>query len=239
MVAPTKLTLDQKKIDLKLSMYILFHTSIRSIDHLGEMLNAEMTNLPGSNNSFNNIRLHHTKCAGLIRNVIGAVYLKQIVSSVGNQKYSCIIDESTDVSVNKYLAVCIRYFNGNAVTTDFLGLIEIERATAQVLFESLQMYFQKIGLPIQNMLALGTDGGQNLCGKNNSVYTLLKKDNKHLCLLKCICHAIHLCVSKASMELPSCLDFLAHEIYNWFSNSPLRKIEYRRLYDLININENN
>lgn len=87
------------------------------------------------------------------------------------------------------------------------------------------------------MIAIGTDSGNNMCGKNHSLYTLLREQNQNLILLKGICHAIHLCVSKASEELPSCLDFSAHKIYSWFSNSPLRKIQYKKVFDLINLNE--
>ncbi|KAK5642665.1 hypothetical protein RI129_008832 [Pyrocoelia pectoralis] len=222
-------------MDLKLSMYILHHSSIRSVDHLGECLSKVG---PGECNI--SLKLHRTKCGRLITNVFGPTYLQEIVNAVGRTHYSLIIDESTDVSVNKYLAICVRYFNGTSltVTNDFLGLVEVERATAVDLHALLINFLQKIGLPLQNMIALGTDGGANLCGRNNSVFTLLQNDVPNLILLKCICHSIHLCSSKASSELPSCLDFLCREIYNWFSNSPLRKIEYRKIYDLININEN-
>lgn len=55
--------------------------------------------------------------------------------------------------------------------------------------------------------------------------------------MKCTCHSINLCVSKACAELPTCLDFLAHEVYNWFSHSPLSKLQYKKIYNLININE--
>ncbi|KAK5648126.1 hypothetical protein RI129_003018 [Pyrocoelia pectoralis] len=173
-------------MDLKLSMYILHHSSIRSVDHLGECLSKVG---PGECNI--SLKLHRTKCGRLITNVFGPTYLQEIVNAVGRTHYSLIIDESTDVSVNKYLAICVRYFNGTSltVTNDFLGLVEVERATAVDLHALLINFLQK-----------------------NS--------------------------SKASSELPSCLDFLCREIYNWFSNSPLRKIEYRKIYDLININEN-
>jgi hypothetical protein len=64
------------------------------------------------------------------------------------------------------------------------------------------------------MLALGTDGAANLCGKNKSLFTLLKHDIPDLILVKRTCHSINLCVSKSCAELPTCLDFLAHEVYN-------------------------
>lgn len=123
------------------------------------------------------------------------------MEAVNDQRYSIILDESTDVTVNKYLAVLIGYFNGTVIVNDFLGLIEVERATAVDLYSSLSVFFLKINLPVKNMLALGTDGGTNLCGKNHSVYTLLKEVVPDLILIKCVCHSIHLGVSKASVEL--------------------------------------
>lgn len=51
-------------------------------------------------------------------------------------------------------------------------------------------------------------------------------------------HSLHLCISKAAQMLPSCLDFLCTEVYNWFSKSPLRKLEYKQIFDLIDTNEN-
>jgi hypothetical protein len=39
------------------------------------------------------------------------VILQNILQNIGNQKYSIILDESTDIAVNKYLALCVRYLN--------------------------------------------------------------------------------------------------------------------------------
>lgn len=70
--------------------------------------------------------------------------------------------------------------------------------------------------------------------KNKSLYTFLKKENSQLLLIKCTCHSLHLCCSKASSEIPRNSDFLIKEIYNYFSHSPLRKLLYKRAFDLIN-----
>jgi hypothetical protein len=156
------------------------------------------------------------------------------VEAVNDQRYSIILDESTDVTVNKYLAVLIKYFNGTVIVNDFLGLIEVERATAVDLYSSLSVFFLKINLPVKNMLALSTDGGTNLCGKNHSVYTLLKEVVPDWILIKCVCHSIHLGVSRQALN---CFDFLAREVYNWFSSSPLRQMQYEKIFNLINIGE--
>lgn len=132
--------------------------------------------------------------------------------------------------------MCVKYFDitENRILTDFLGIVEVERATAIDLHKSIVEYLQQIGIPLKNMIAISTDGASNLCGHNHSVYTLLKRDVPNLQLMRCTCHSLHLCSSKASEELPSSLDFLAREIFNWFSISPLRKINYKKMFDLIN-----
>lgn len=91
-----------------------------------------------------------------------------------------------------------------------------------------------MGLNFQNLIALGTDGASNLCGKNHSLFTLLKADLPHLQLLKCVCHSLSLCVSKACTELPSCLEYLLRETRNWFAHSPLRMKVYQNLFETIN-----
>jgi len=168
--------------------------------------------------------------------MIAPVLLDNLVNAIGQKRYSLIIDESTDVSVTKYLCMCVKYFDTteNRILTDFLGILEVERATAIDLHKSIIEYLQRIGIPLRNMIAISTDGASNLCGRNHSVYTLLKRDVPNLQLMRCTCHSLHLCSSKASEELPSSLDFVAREIFNWFSISPLRKINYKKTFDLIN-----
>ncbi|XP_071578842.1 general transcription factor II-I repeat domain-containing protein 2B-like [Temnothorax nylanderi] len=225
------ITAEKKIVDIKLALYITMHSSIRSVDHLGELLSTL-----GKGSNLENLRLHRTKCSNVIKHVIAPVLFKDLVKAIGKKGYSIIIDESTDVSVTKYLCMCIKYFDTteNRMLTDFLGILEVERATAIDLHKSIVEYLQRIGIPLKNMVAIGTDGASNLCGRNHSVYTLLKCDVPNLQLMRCTCHSLHLCSSKASEELPGSLDFLVREVFNWFSISPLRKINYKKTFDLIN-----
>jgi hypothetical protein len=47
----------------------------------------------------------------MIEGVLAPYFLKRVMSDVGDEKFSLLLDESTDVSVSKYLGVVIRYFN--------------------------------------------------------------------------------------------------------------------------------
>lgn len=142
--------------------------------------------------------MHRTKCSNLIEYVIAPVFLNSLIKAIGNKGYSIIIDESTDVSVTKFLCMCVKYFDTteNRILIDFLGLLEIERATANDLYKSIIEYLRQIGIPLKNLIAIGTDGANNLCGRNHSVYTLLKGDIPNLQLVRCTCHSLHLCASK-------------------------------------------
>lgn len=65
----------------------------------------------GRGSNLENLKLHRTKCSKLILNVLSPAIVEDLVKDIGDIGYSLIIDESTDVSVNKYMAYCIRYFS--------------------------------------------------------------------------------------------------------------------------------
>lgn len=165
---------DEKKAnDLRLAVYIAMHSSIRSVDHLTELLKDL-----GKGSSLENLRMHRTKCSKLIANVISPALLTDLVADVGSGAFSLILDESTDISTTKYLAIMIKYYSqkDNVMKTDFLGLLEVYRATASALFGAVCEYLTQIGLNYKNAIGLGSDGGSNLCGQHNSVYALFKAE---------------------------------------------------------------
>lgn len=187
-----QLSQKKKNIDLKLAVHIACHSSIRSIDHLGDLLK-----LHGKGSPLENLKLHSTKCSKLILNVLSPSILQSLVEDIGNSKYSLIVDESTDVSVSKYMAYCIRYFSKSLQTiiNEFLGLVIVERATANALCELTMQFLKEINLNPKNIIGLGVDGASNLCSCNHSLYTLLREISPNLQLIKCICHSLNTCSS--------------------------------------------
>jgi len=229
-------TNEQKELDLKLAVYVVTHSSIRSMDHLCEILK-----LIGNNSLLTNLKLHRTKCSSLIKNVLGPSLLEDLVKDCNTGPYSLIVDESTDISVVKYLYLCIKYFSikDQCIKIEFLGLVEVDSCTADLLFQHLCKYIKNIGLDINQLIGIGTDGASNLCGKNHSLFALLKKNNPNLQIVRCICHSLNNAISKASDQFPSHIDYICREVYNWFHISPLRRAEYKKTFDLINSCPNN
>lgn len=151
---------DNKLIDNMLAVHIATHSSTLSIDHLGEMLKV----LFGKSSNLENLKLHRTKCSKLILNILSPAIVENLVKDIGDIGYSLIVDESTDVSVNKYMAYCIRYFSKstNQIRNEFLGLIVVERATAVALYEGTIEFLKQLNLNPKNMIGLGVDGASNL-----------------------------------------------------------------------------
>jgi len=222
-----KITNETKLVDIRLAMYIAMHASIRAIDHLGELLN-----IVGRGTKLENIHLHRTKCSKLISTVISPALLNELVHHIGDSPFSLIVDESTDVSVSKFMGVCIRFYNRQkeSMVTDFLGIIQVTKCTGEILAEALLEYLHKIGLPAKNIFAIGTDGASNMCGLNNSFYTNLKNKVPGLQLIKCVCHSLDKCAQYAFRKMPDHLNFLLRETYNWFAHSTVRQSEYKDYY---------
>lgn len=113
----------------------------------------------------------------------------------------------------------IRYFSLtlNKVVSTFLGLINLYSERAEAIASTLTCFLQSIGLDIKKCIGLGTDGCSGMVGTNNSMYTRLLQKKQNLQLLKCVCHSIQLCVSKAVTTLPRNVDYLASHSHNWLS----------------------
>lgn len=216
-----------KIMDIRLVLHAAVHGTISSIDHLCELLKK-----CGKGSKLENLRLHRTKASNIILHVVAPSFLKDIIDDIGDQGFSIILDESTDVSTVKYLAYCVRYFSlkSNQIVTDFLGFSEVTDTTAQDLYVVFTKFLREVGLQKQKLIGIGTDGASNLCGVRNSLYTLLKNDVPSLQLVRCTCHSIDLCANKASEELPSSLLFLLRETNNFFAHSALRQSNYNDLY---------
>lgn len=203
------------------------HCTVKSVDHLGEML----TTL-GKGSGLENIKLHRTKCSKLISNVIAPSMLAELLKDIGSSPYAVIVDESTDCSLSKFMAICVRYFSQTCrkMITDFLGMVQVTGCKGQDLANALVDHLKTIGLPLEQLQSIGTDGAANMCGTNNSMFTHLKKLLPHLILIKCICHSLDKCGEYAYKKVPGHLDFILSESFNWFSHSPKRWGEYTEFF---------
>ncbi|KAK3926574.1 General transcription factor II-I repeat domain-containing protein 2 [Frankliniella fusca] len=217
-----------KAVDLRLAVYVAIHCSVRSVDHLAELLTVI-----GKGSALERTRLHRTKCSKLIAAVIAPAFLTELIRDIGQSKYSLIVDEVTDITVIKIMGVCVRYYSKSkkCFATDFLGLLQVHSGTGENLAKAVLEYLDKIGLPYMNMESIGVDGAPVMVGIHDSFYTHLRDKIPHLILVKCICHSVDKAAEYAYKAIPDEVTYLVTETYNWFAHSSVRQDEYQQYYE--------
>ena len=88
--------------EIKLATHIACHSSIRTVDHLGEI---------ASEIAKRKLEIHRTKCSALIKRAIAPVLKEDLLNDLKNQPYSLLVDESTDITQDKQLCVVVRYYS--------------------------------------------------------------------------------------------------------------------------------
>lgn len=78
-----------------LALFCAQHCAISPIGHLSELCKLQFY--------AKEIQLHRTKCTSIIKKVLAPHFEEELKIEVGENKYSLLIDESTDVSINKML----------------------------------------------------------------------------------------------------------------------------------------
>ncbi|XP_008181153.1 uncharacterized protein LOC103308832 [Acyrthosiphon pisum] len=140
-----------------------------------------------------------------------------------------IIDESTDKSATKHLAVIVRLLDHNVyeVRDEFLCLIDMSDGRAQGVYNTIINFFGEHFVPYKkNLVGFAADGASAMFGSKHSVKVLFEKDIPYLYSMKCICHSLVLVASYATKKIPDTIEKLVGEIYTYFMYSFKRQSEY-------------
>jgi len=88
-----------KETEVKLALTTACHMPVHAIDHLSEVL-------VGTGGVLSDLRLHRTKCTALIKSVLSPWMKNTIKVDMRGKKYSLLVDDTTDISVQKICAIC-------------------------------------------------------------------------------------------------------------------------------------
>lgn len=149
-----------------------------------------------------------------------------IISNIlQTQKFSLIIDETTDISTTKCLALIVRFydFKIKKVRDRFLALIALNTADSKAIFEAIVNLFDSLKIPFENLVGFASDNAAVMIGHFNGVKKLLLEKNPHIFSMRCICHSLHLMSSAAAKSIPHKIEILARNIYFYFSHSPKKQ----------------
>lgn len=222
-----------KQCEIKLALFIVEHNLPFAVaDHLSKVCQ----NCFGDSSPANTLTLGRTKATAIIKNVVGLKQFQNINELLKQNYFSLCIDESTDITNTKSLCLVVRLCVNFEIKDLFYGLLTVDQSDANSLYALIVNYFKQNNINYKaNMIGFAADGASVMTGKNKSVAQLLKKDNNNLFIIKCVCHSLALCSSYACLKLPSSVETLARNIYNYLSNSPKRCNQFENILTLLEI----
>ena len=124
-----------KSMEIKLSAFVAEHDLAISLsDDLVDLLRS----LFPKDDALKNLTLGKQKATNVIRQVLGFDYLHEAVTTLQSHLFSVIIDETTDLSTIKQLAVLATYFDWNSFQSKYylLDMVEVEDGTANGIFSA-------------------------------------------------------------------------------------------------------
>lgn len=171
------------------------------------------------------LKMSATKCTNIIRQGLGFRFSEELIDRLKVTKFSIIPDETTDVSSDKQLAVCVVYFDyeKNESVTSFYDMVVVEKCDSVSLYAAIKRCFQEKDIPLDNIIGFSSDTCSVMFGETQSVVALMKSEFPHIKFVKCNCHMIHLCVSHACLKLSTSLEDLCRNVFSHFSRSSLRR----------------
>ncbi|KAJ8917907.1 hypothetical protein NQ315_002600 [Exocentrus adspersus] len=92
----------------------------------------------------------------------------------------------------------------------------------------------KKNIPINNLVGFSSNTTSVMIGQYNSIFSHLKAELPEIAFIKCSCHMIHLCASKACLELPRSVEDLLRNIGANFSRSFGRREKLKEFHTEIN-----
>jgi hypothetical protein len=101
-----------------------------------------------------NLKMKSTKASAVIKNAIAPVCHSKVVQHLKSNFFSLIIDESTDISVTKSMAICVRTLYNGEIKSLFYRLVEVNGSTAKELSDSILAQLALDDIPLSNITGI-------------------------------------------------------------------------------------
>ncbi|CAI9725592.1 Hypothetical predicted protein [Octopus vulgaris] len=155
-------------LETNLAMFICCHSSFNSCDHLIELCKNYMSD----GDIISKVKLHRTKCVKIVKNVLAPYFDGDLISDIGDRKFSLLLDESNDISINKLSGIVIVYYSDThkKVVHTYLSMVSLETCDADGIVDALKIELVKKKLDTRNLLNIGTDNVRVMIGVNGGVF---------------------------------------------------------------------
>ncbi|GKA01746.1 zinc finger MYM-type protein 1-like protein, partial [Tanacetum coccineum] len=133
--------------------------------------------------------------------------LLKIDKEIGDDVFSLLVDESSDVVKKEQMAVVLRYLDKFGVLKErFIGIIHVEN-TSSTLKAAFDTLFNEHKLSLQQLRGQGYDGASNMRGEFNGLKSLILKENDSAYYVHCFAHQLQLVVVAVAKNHKGVRDF--------------------------------
>ncbi|XP_019895226.2 uncharacterized protein LOC109614260 [Musca domestica] len=210
------------KLEIMVCLFVAEHNlPFTILDHLNQIIK---NGIPDSQIT-RKFLINRHKGQQVINSVTGPKNTKAISKFCNANYYSIVIDESTDCTVSKHLAIIVRTFDGKCEDR-FLSLEHIVEATGKGITDKIIEVLNECNIPLEKMIGFTADNCSVMMGKFKGVQAILKLSVPNLFVTGCVCHILNLASCAAFCALPNKVDRLMKEINFYFCNSPSRRDDF-------------
>ena len=158
--------------------------------------------------------------------VISQETMKEIASA---NFHTLTVDESTDISVSKYLILYFKYRVFFEYKTRFGGIIQLKLCEASSVVTAIEEFYEKYRLEMHKMVMFTSDGAAVMLGRRNGVAVKLKEHIPHLVQQHCVAHREDLGIADTWKEVKLLQDIatLMRTIYSMFSRSTTNRCKFQ------------
>ena len=120
---------------------------------LAEDVVTLLKNLFSSEETLQNVTLGKQKATNIIRQVLGFYSMEEMITNLKTNQFSLIINETTDRSTTKQMAILGMYFNKENFKFDcyLIHLITLPDGTATTIYESVIQCLRDKDIPMENV----------------------------------------------------------------------------------------
>ena len=138
--------------------------------------------------------------------------------------YSDIVDETSDISRNEQVAICLRYVTDGITKETFIGFHSTKTTECLVLFELLCSVVSNLGLKLEDIVGQCYDGASNMSGKNKGLATRMKECSPKVLYVHCYGHLLNLAIQDTLSEVTVLRNALGilQSLYNFIGASTKR-----------------
>ena len=128
----------------------------------------------------------------------GTVIRNKIFDKVSENKFfSVLVDETTDLSKQEQMTICLRYVSKNQLREDFVDNVAVDNMTGEGLATSILTRLGQMPVDLSYMVGQGYDGASAMSGVFNGVQAIILRQDPSAIYVHCSSHCLNLILSTA------------------------------------------